>query len=227
MESKFPKEIFLPKDARGRGAVGRLRREVLPTWLDGVMGGTELGVQGLEGAMCGTAGEAGVLRMVRGDGLGRRLTAGSSRLGWGLGSSPPNMFGLRCTSALALEVRVRACSVLFPLDAIFEVGLEGVLGIALERVAGLEDDVGRAGGAVGVGEAAFRRALFAFWLRSFSSSSEEVASEFFALKSILIAADSKLLRELPKDGARLMPGVRNDDPVNVSERRIRRETTMG
>ena len=108
-------------------------------------------------------------------------------------------------------------------------GLEGVLGTALERVVGL-DDVGTVGGTnekVGVGEAAFRRALFAFWLRNFSSSSEDVASEFFALKSILIAADSKLLRELPKDGARLIPGVRNDDPVSVSERRIRRDTTMG
>lgn len=176
-----------------------------------------------------TTGEAGVLSVVRGDGLGRRLTAGSSRLGWGLGSSPPNMLGLRCRSALGLGARVRACSVLFPTEGFFEVGLEGVLGTALERVVGL-DDVGTVGGTnekVGVGEAAFRRALFAFWLRNFSSSSEDVASEFFALKSILIAADSKLLRELPKDGARLIPGVRNDDPVSVSERRIRRDTTMG
>lgn len=43
-ECRFPKEIFLPKDARGSGTVGRLRREVLATWLEGVMGGTELGV---------------------------------------------------------------------------------------------------------------------------------------------------------------------------------------
>lgn len=102
--------------------------------------------------------------------------------------------------------------------------LDGVLGAVLDRVEDLANDVGRpADGEVGVGEAAFRRTLFAFWLRNFSSSSEEVASEFFALKSILIATESKLLRELPKEGARLIPGAQNDDPANVSERRTRRE----
>lgn len=129
-----------------------------------------------------------------------------------------------------LDARVRGSSPLLPMGGVFEDTLEGVFGTALERVADLANDVGRAeeaNGEVGTGEAAFRRALFAFWPRNFSSSSEEVASEFFALKSMLIATESKLLRELPNEGARLMPGVRSDDAVNVSERRTRRGITMG
>lgn len=58
----------------------------------------------------------------------------------------------------------------------------------------------------GVGEEAFLRALFAFLLRSRSSSSDEVASEFLASKSMLMATDSRLLRELfPNEGARFKP----------------------
>lgn len=138
------------------------------------------------------------------------------------------MLGLRCKFALGLPVRDSGRVPVFPPEEGFvEVGLEGVFGVlgaALARIEGIfVDDVGARGdGEGGVGEAALRRALFAFWVRSFSSSSEELLSEFFALKSMLIATDSMLLRELPNEGARLMPGGQSDDPVNVSERRTRR-----
>ena len=60
-------------------------------------------------------------------------------------------------------------------------------------------------GEVGIGEEIFLRALFAFLLRICSSSSE-VASEFLASKSILMATDSRLFLELfPNDGARFKP----------------------
>ena len=58
----------------------------------------------------------------------------------------------------------------------------------IERVAGLEGGeitIGVTTGEVAVGVEGFLLALFAFLLRSFSSSSEEVASESFALKSML------------------------------------------
>lgn len=42
---------------------------------------------------------------------------------------------------------------------------------------------------------------------------------------MLIATDSKLLRELPKEGARLIPPVREGIPVVVSDRRTRRVAT--
>ena len=93
---------------------------------------------------------------------------------------------------------------------------EGVAGDALMRAEARVDDVtppDASNGDTKVGDAAFRRTRFAFCVRNFSSSSEEVVSEFFASKSMLIATDSMLLRELPKDGARLMPGGQSEDEV--------------
>ena len=76
-------------------------------------------------------------------------------------------------------------------------------------------------GEVGVGDDIFLRTRFAFRLRIFSSSSEDVASEALASKSMLIATDSKLLRELPNEGARFRPRGKQE-PANVSERLMRR-----
>lgn len=74
---------------------------------------------------------------------------------------------------------------------------------------------------VGVGEASFRRALFAFLLRSLSSSSD-VTSESLASKSMLMATDSRLvqlLRELPPyEGARFKLVGKSTAPAKVSER---------
>lgn len=146
--------------------------------------------------------------------------AGDAGVGWGLGSSGPMILGWRWNVAFLFVA-------LFSTSSSF-LGGAGVGGVFddLERVVGLgRGEVNVAVGVVkgvGVGEASFRRALFAFLLRNLSSSSE-VTSESLASKSILMATDSRLvqlLRELPpKEGARFTPVGKGVEPVNVSERR--------
>lgn len=154
--------------------------------------------------------------------------------GCGQGSSPPKILGLRARFALALGREERVCIVGLGFEAVLCLGVavDGVFAAVLERVTGLAggeitigEAIGEPAGDVGVGDGIFLLALFAFLLRNFSSSSEEVTSESFALKSILMA-DSRLLRELPpNDGARLRPAY-SDDPVSVSDRLTRRMGIM-
>ena len=109
-------------------------------------------------------------------------------VGWGLGNSGPRRLELRLWPVvLDLEVDLDMALLDKGLLEGFDV-VDGVLvaldmgsfeGATLERVGGFKE-VG-VEGTVGVGEEACVRAFFAFLLRNFSSSSEDVASESFAL----------------------------------------------
>jgi hypothetical protein len=128
------------------------------------------------------------------------------------------MLGLRCRLAFGLADDIFSVV----LGATFMERLVAALPTALVLAAGAAT-IGGAMGDAGVGEHAFLRALLTFLHRNFSSSSEEVTSEAFASKSMLIAADSRLLRELLlNEGARFNPRGNNEDPVKVSERLMRR-----
>lgn len=110
-----------------------------------------------------------------------------ARLGCGLGNSGPRRLELRLWVVLGFEVDLGNAlpdegfiEVFVPVDGVFAALDVGIFDDAtLERVRGFE----KAGveGTVGVGEEACVRAFFAFLLRNFSSSSEDVASESFAL----------------------------------------------
>ena len=145
-----------------------------------------------------------------------RMGAG---VGCGCGSSGPRKLGWRWRDDFCLVVRF--LSPFSPFCSAELAATEVVLEAVLERVLGREGGErmgGDSGGGVGVGDVAFVRALFAYLWRNFSSSSEDVTSESRALKSILIALDSRLLRELSLyEGALFSPGKRVD-PAKVSER---------
>ena len=183
---------------------------------------------GLAGIVGRPMGDAGIADLCAGVPVARatRLEVGDFGVCCGLGSSGP-MILERCWKAVFL-FGARLLSVISPLLDATEVTLGTPFDLVTDFGEGEDRIDGETGGGVGVGEDAFLRTLFAALLRNFSSSSE-VASESLALKSILIATDSKLLqllRELlPKDGARLRPVGKGVEPANVSERRSLR--TLG
>lgn len=148
----------------------------------------------------------------------RRLGVGGSKLDCSCGNSPPNILGLRWMLARGLAGRRAGVSLLL-LDAGDDLG-----GFRVRDNSG--DLTGEVGGLAG--EAVFTRAFFAFILRSFSSSSDDVASESLPLR---LMAPELRFETAPKDGARFKPwpGPYNIDPANDSVRLIRcmRGSTAG
>ena len=128
-----------------------------------------------------------------------------------LGSSGPSMLGLRWRLARGFVGRCVVASLLL-LVILAGSDLSG-LRWGFDTSECLMGEVGDA-----VGEGVFMRAFFAFILRSFSSSSDDVASESLPLR--LIAPELRF-EAVPNDGARLRPWPYATEPAKDSVRLIR------